>query len=64
MAEGLSRPYSDFSSVAGSTCWNFREDRVERMEATVSSFRGKSGPSAQIHSPFSSRVKERVAAPL
>ena len=64
VAAGVSRPCSDLSSPAGRTCWNFREDRASRMEFTVSSFKGKSGPSAQIHFPSSSRAKERVADPL
>ena len=64
VAEGVSRPYSDLSSPAGRTCWNFREARAPSMEVTVLSSSGKSGPSAQIHRPSSSRAKERVAEPL
>ena len=64
VAEGLSRPYSSLLSPAGRTCWNFKEASVSRIDVTVSAFSGKSGPSAQIHVPCSSRTKERVAEPL
>ena len=35
VAEGVSRPYSDLSSPAGRTWWNFREARASSMEGTV-----------------------------